>query len=170
MTARTASEYRGSRNPGLSGIVPEMEKDMAMSKLTDQLRTDEQLLRREIGKTLVVPLKDLSRRRCRWREGRRCYHGEPERLSDGRSTKMCQNPCDVFPAPFTGDLAIAAELLLRKCDKSKLFYAIERFLRATGHKIPEDTGGYWEWFVYANPADRCIVCLMALDPQPEEKP
>jgi predicted benzoate:H+ symporter BenE len=25
VTARTASEYRGSRNPGLSGIVPEME-------------------------------------------------------------------------------------------------------------------------------------------------
>jgi hypothetical protein len=158
----------------------------------DQLR-DEQVLRREIGMVLNPgwghehcyimndthwpdgailtdpPKNDRWPKASCWKCNAVAQLQSDDELTTAMWERLDITPCPI-PDPFTGDLAIAAELLLRKCDKSKLFYAIERFLRATGHKIPEDTGGYWEWFVYANPADRCIVCLMALDPQPEEKP
>ena len=35
-------------------------------------------------------------RSCWWQEGGRCYIGTPERLSDGRSTKMAEGRCDGY--------------------------------------------------------------------------
>lgn len=35
-------------------------------------------------------------RSCWWQEGGRCYVGKPERLPNGRSTKLAEGRCDLY--------------------------------------------------------------------------
>ena len=38
----------------------------------------------------------VSCKSCWWQEGDRCYVGKPERLPDGRSTKLATKPCGEY--------------------------------------------------------------------------
>ncbi|MFA5377680.1 MAG: hypothetical protein WC455_18160 [Dehalococcoidia bacterium] len=93
----------------------------------------------------------------------------PEALCDEKVLRSEIGRAIAGPGPwsyFVGDLAIAAELLLRKCDKGKLFRAIAITAGFPGaDEMTEEfrlASEVWGWFVWATPSDRCIVCLMAL--------
>jgi hypothetical protein len=135
-------------------------------KLTHEALRDEKVLRSEIGRALNSPGVWAHR----WMD---CSPNAPwcmkcrQRQVLGTVTESTTQGCSV-PDPFVGDLAIAAELLLRKVPIPDLVGAAAKFFGITVDSSYERLALVYERFIRVSPANRCIVCLMALKGKSDE--
>jgi len=103
---------------------------------------------------------------CFWREGKRCYHGTPQRDNSGYSLKMCPESriCDIPPIPDTRPMPVIVEELVTKCVKDDTAYLalcreVDRQMALSADTVR------LTWWLMVTPTEQAACCIVALRPE-----